>query len=62
MRVDFIITSASKEVLETKVKPTVESFLRERGLERSRENITLEPKQHQSKNAQFRTLLSLLAL
>ena len=34
---DFIITSASKEVLETKVKPTVELFLHERGLELSQE-------------------------
>jgi RNA-directed DNA polymerase len=29
---DFIITGASKEVLENKVKPAVENFLRERGL------------------------------
>ena len=41
MRVDFIITSASKEVLETKVKPTVESFLRERGLELSQEKTKI---------------------
>lgn len=32
---DFIITGSSKEVLEQKVKPVVESFLRERGLELS---------------------------
>ena len=38
---DFIITSASKEVLETKVKPTVESFLRERGLELSQEKTKI---------------------
>jgi RNA-directed DNA polymerase len=29
---DFIITGASKEILENKVKPVVETFLRERGL------------------------------
>ena len=34
---DFIITGASKEVLEQKVKPIVESFLRERGLILSQE-------------------------
>ena len=30
---DFIITGSSKELLETEVKPMVESFLKERGLE-----------------------------
>ena len=34
---DFIITGSSKEVLEQKVQPVVESFLRERGLELSKE-------------------------
>ena len=34
---DFIITGASKEVLETKVKPAVVAFLAERGLELSEE-------------------------
>jgi RNA-directed DNA polymerase len=34
---DFLITGSSKELLETEVKPLVESFLRERGLERSAE-------------------------
>jgi RNA-directed DNA polymerase len=34
---DFIITGASKEVLETKVKPAVVAFLKERGLELSEE-------------------------
>lgn len=34
---DFIITGRSKELLETKVKPLVESFLVERGLELSPE-------------------------
>src|SRR3546814_128901 len=38
---DFIITGASKEVLETKVKPVVESFLHERGLELSREKTKI---------------------
>ena len=34
---DFIITGSSKELLEAEVKPLVESFLRERGLELSAE-------------------------
>jgi RNA-directed DNA polymerase len=34
---DFIITGSSKELLETEVKPMVESFLKERGLELSPE-------------------------
>ena len=34
---DFIITGASKEALEYQVKPAVESFLRDRGLELSAE-------------------------
>ena len=34
---DFIITGSSKELLEEEVKPLVESFLRERGLELSAE-------------------------
>jgi RNA-directed DNA polymerase len=38
---DFIITGASKEVLETKVKPLVESFLQERGLELSQEKTKI---------------------
>ncbi|MDA0697986.1 MAG: group II intron reverse transcriptase/maturase [Proteobacteria bacterium] len=38
---DFIITGASKEVLETKVKPLVESFLYERGLELSQEKTKI---------------------
>lgn len=38
---DFIITGASKEVLETKVKPVVESFLLERGLELSQEKTKI---------------------
>jgi RNA-directed DNA polymerase len=29
---DFIITGVSKELLENKIKPTVEAFLNERGL------------------------------
>jgi RNA-directed DNA polymerase len=32
---DFVITAASREALATKVKPAVEAFLRERGLELS---------------------------
>ncbi len=38
---DFIITGASKEVLENKIKPLVESFLAERGLELSKEKTKL---------------------
>jgi RNA-directed DNA polymerase len=38
---DFIITGYSKEVLEQKVKPVVESFLCERGLELSREKTRI---------------------
>jgi len=38
---DFIITGASKEVLEQKVKPTVESFLQERGLALSQEKTRI---------------------
>ena len=38
---DFIITGSSKEVLEQKVKPVVESFLLERGLELSREKTKI---------------------
>jgi RNA-directed DNA polymerase len=38
---DFIITSASKEVLEMKVKPAVVAFLKERGLELSQEKTRI---------------------
>jgi RNA-directed DNA polymerase len=38
---DFIITSASKEVLEMKVKPAVVAFLKERGLELSEEKTRI---------------------
>ena len=38
---DFIITGASKEVLETKVKPAVVAFLAERGLELSEEKTRI---------------------
>ena len=38
---DFIITGASKEVLETKVKPAVVGFLKERGLELSEEKTRI---------------------
>jgi RNA-directed DNA polymerase len=34
---DFVITGASKEVLETRIKPAVVAFLKERGLELSEE-------------------------
>jgi RNA-directed DNA polymerase len=40
---DFIITGNSKELLETKVKPLVESFLSERGLELSAEKTRITP-------------------
>jgi RNA-directed DNA polymerase len=38
---DFIITGASREVLEDEVKPLVESFLRERGLSLSPEKTVI---------------------
>lgn len=38
---DFIITGATKEILETKVKPAVETFLKERGLELSQEKTKI---------------------
>lgn len=38
---DFIITGHSREVLESKVKPLVESFLAERGLELSPEKTSI---------------------
>ncbi len=38
---DFIITGASKEVLEEKVKPAVAAFLKERGLELSPEKTKI---------------------
>lgn len=38
---DFIITGASKEVLEEKVKPVVVTFLQERGLELSEEKTKI---------------------
>jgi RNA-directed DNA polymerase len=38
---DFIITGASKELLEEKVKPAVAAFLRERGLELSPEKTRI---------------------
>lgn len=38
---DFIITGSSKEVLEQKVKPVVESFLKARGLELSEEKTKI---------------------
>jgi len=38
---DFIITGSSKELLETEVKPLVEAFLKERGLELSQEKTRI---------------------
>lgn len=38
---DFVVTSDSKELLETMVQPWVEEFLRERGLELSREKTRI---------------------
>lgn len=38
---DFIITGATKEILEQKVKPTVIKFLKERGLELSEEKTII---------------------
>jgi RNA-directed DNA polymerase len=38
---DFVITGATKELLEDEVKPLVEAFLKERGLELSAEKTTV---------------------
>ena len=38
---DFIVTGSSREVLETQVKPLIEDFLRERGLELSEEKTSI---------------------
>ena len=38
---DFVITGASREVLECKVKPAIEAFLRTRGLELSEEKTLI---------------------
>src|SRR5258706_15551865 len=38
---DFIITGASKELLETEVRPLVETFLQERGLTLSTEKTRI---------------------
>lgn len=38
---DFVITGATKDILEEKVKPTVEAFLRERGLSLSQEKTKI---------------------
>jgi len=38
---DFIITGATKEILENKVKPMIEGFIRERGLELSGEKTRI---------------------
>lgn len=40
---DFIITGSSKELLEQEVKPLVEAFLKERGLELSPEKTSITP-------------------
>ena len=38
---DFVVTGSSRELLETQVKPVVEQFMRERGLELSPEKTTI---------------------
>lgn len=38
---DFVVTGTSKEVLEQKVKPVIQTFLRERGLELSEEKTKI---------------------
>lgn len=43
---DFIITGASREVLERKIKPAVEAFLRERGLKLSQEKTQITHIEH----------------
>src|SRR6202049_4133164 len=43
---DFVITSKSKELLEGEIKPLVEQFLRERGLELSPTKQVVTPRTH----------------
>ena len=43
---DFIITGVSKELLENEVKPLVEQFLRDRGLQLSPEKTCITPIEH----------------
>ena len=38
---DFVVTASSREILEDKVKPAIEEFLRERGLELSQEKTKI---------------------
>ena len=38
---DFVVTAASKEVLESKVKPAIEAFLRERSLQLSQDKTKI---------------------
>lgn len=38
---DFVATGSTREVLENKIKPTIEAFLKERGLELSQEKTTI---------------------
>ena len=38
---DFIVTGATKEILENKVKPAISQFLKERGLELSQDKTTI---------------------
>jgi RNA-directed DNA polymerase len=38
---DFVITGSTKDVLENKIKPTIEGFLKERGLELSDEKTKI---------------------
>ena len=38
---DFVITGSTKEVLENKIKPAIEAFLKERGLELSEEKTKI---------------------
>lgn len=38
---DFIVTGSTREVLENKIKPAIESFLKERGLELSQEKTKI---------------------
>jgi len=47
---DFVITSSSKEILDTRVRPLVEEFLQQRGLELSAEKTSIT---HSSKGFDF---------
>jgi hypothetical protein len=56
---DFIITGATKDVLENEVRPLVEQFLRERGLQLSPEKTCIT---HHSPNPRQNSATDILQL